>query len=291
MRLCAVDVVHTEVCSNQPRTTDLMVLKRVRNPIAAPEEKGDGVISRVASGLCIDFPANDTSVYYAGTEDGVIHKCSVSYTEQDLDSYASHAGPVNKFRCSPYLPAVCLSCSADWSVKLWNMAAPEQRGPTMTFQTTDVSDGVFDVAWSPLRSTLFASVTGDGHLQVWDASVLNPLISIQVFEDEDEQDHTDDAAPVGGAGGAGAGATSPGGPSSARGAAAAGISTEPKERKPKRLTSVLFALNAPVIVTGDNTGRVDVYRLLGVDLTPASKDEQCERLMRAQNPDAASTLR
>ena len=258
------------VCIAVVPGSDLMVLKRVRNPVAAPEEKGDGVISRVASCLCIDFPENDTSIYYAGTEDGVIHKCSVSYTDQDLEHYAAHAGPVNKFRCSPYVPHVALSCSADWSVKLWDMHNTEDRNSTLTFQTTDVSDAVTDVSWSSMRSTLFASVTGDGKVQVWDASTLNPLISIQVFEEKEEDDAHGESK------------TSP--------AAAAAYDASPKPAAPKKLSSVLFALNAPVLVTGDNTGRVDVYRVLGVDLTPASKDEQCDRLMRAITPDTAGVI-
>jgi hypothetical protein len=45
-----------------------MRLKRVRATEATLEEKGDGMISRVDPGLCFDFPAHDTSIYYAGTE-------------------------------------------------------------------------------------------------------------------------------------------------------------------------------------------------------------------------------
>lgn len=38
------------------------------------EEKADGMISRADPGLCIDFPSNDPSVYYAGTE---VCRCSL----------------------------------------------------------------------------------------------------------------------------------------------------------------------------------------------------------------------
>jgi hypothetical protein len=41
-------------------------------------------ISRDASGLCFDFPINDGTQYFTGTEEGLIHKCSVSYNEQTL---------------------------------------------------------------------------------------------------------------------------------------------------------------------------------------------------------------
>jgi hypothetical protein len=69
-------------------------------------------VSREASGMCFDFPPNDGTQYYAGTEDGLIHKCSVSYNAQTLENYYGHTGPVYKVRCSPFAPDVFLSCSA-----------------------------------------------------------------------------------------------------------------------------------------------------------------------------------
>jgi hypothetical protein len=62
-------------CTHAP----LMLLKRV----GATE----GVISRQASGLTLDFPLGDSTHYLVGTEDGLIHKCSVSYSEQYLETY------------------------------------------------------------------------------------------------------------------------------------------------------------------------------------------------------------
>jgi len=43
-------------------------------------------------GLSIDFPAptEEKDNYYASTEDGTIHKCSVSYSEQYLDTFYGH---------------------------------------------------------------------------------------------------------------------------------------------------------------------------------------------------------
>jgi len=62
--------------------------------------------------------------YFAGTEDGAVHKCSCSYHEQYLDTYSGHGGPVYRVRCSPFAPtSALLSCSADWTVKLWNPSA------------------------------------------------------------------------------------------------------------------------------------------------------------------------
>ena len=54
--------------------------------------------------------------------------------------------------------------------------------------------------------------------------------------------------------------------------------------QPRRLTSVLFANDAPVLVTGDAAGNVDVYRLLGLPLGPPTIDEQIEALAQSLHP-------
>ncbi|CAN0548646.1 unnamed protein product, partial [Ectocarpus sp. 8 AP-2014] len=69
----------------------------------------EGVISRQASGLSFDFPPGDGATYFAGTEDGLIHKCSVSYNEQYLETYHGHTGPVYRIRCSPFCDRLFLS--------------------------------------------------------------------------------------------------------------------------------------------------------------------------------------
>ncbi len=88
-----------------------------------------------------------------------MHYCSVSYNEQYLESFKAHNGPVYRLRLSPFLPNALLTCSADWSVKLWDLGSAST--PTV-FQTNSASDAANDVAWSGQTSTRFASVTGDG---------------------------------------------------------------------------------------------------------------------------------
>jgi len=159
----------------------LMNLKRVAAPAKSAKEGAaaagsEGIISRKASGLCVAFSLKDPNIYLAGTEDGHIHKCSCSYNEQHLDNYFGHAGPVYKLRWSPFCENIFLSCSADWSIKLWNQ---ERSEAIFTFSSS--TDYVADVAWSPDNSSVFASVTGDGRLDVWDISVntLDPITTVK----------------------------------------------------------------------------------------------------------------
>ncbi|GMH49971.1 hypothetical protein TrVE_jg834 [Triparma verrucosa] len=204
--------------------TPLMVLKRIGN--------SDGVISRQASGLCLDFPLDDSSTYLAGTEDGHIHRCSCSYNEQYLDTFSGHSGPVYKVRCSPYHPDAFLSCSADWTVKLWH--SKDTSDCLREFHTVGLSDVVNDIAWSPNSSTVFASVTGDGRVEVWDLNSMDPKMSYKPPANE----------------------------------AILGVTP---------LTTVLFSENAPVLATGDAKGKVDIFRLVGME-SGGEQSEQRKKL-------------
>jgi hypothetical protein len=164
-------------------STPLMVLKRIPNQFGLDgrkeTDKAEGILSRQASGLCFDFGSKDHSTYLAATEDGIVHKCSVSYGEQYLQSYFGHSGPVYALCCSPFDDQVFLTCSADWTVKLWSENQGKMTGSStgwaMQFQTSDLTSDVYHVAWSPADATVFGSVTGDGRIQLWDLANPNPM--------------------------------------------------------------------------------------------------------------------
>ncbi|XP_024536381.1 WD repeat-containing protein 78 isoform X1 [Selaginella moellendorffii] len=130
-------------------------------------------ISRHAAGLCFDFSPRDPSLYLVGTEEGLIHKCSRSYNEQYLQSYVGHTGPVFQVRWSTVLPYIFLSCSSDWSVRLWR---EEQESALLVFQTANESVG--DIRWSCKHSCVFGTVSDDGRLEIWDMAVtaMKPVI-------------------------------------------------------------------------------------------------------------------
>ncbi len=134
---------------------------------AAAASEADAFISRLTSGMSFDFSSRDQRMYIAGTEDGWIHRCSTSYSEQYLESYEAHMGPVYALRWSPYKPGLWASASADWCVKLWQEGRP---AALLSFQSG--SHEVCDLQWCPTNSTVFGSITSSGRLEVSGGRVL-----------------------------------------------------------------------------------------------------------------------
>ncbi|XP_071348649.1 dynein axonemal intermediate chain 4-like isoform X2 [Trachinotus anak] len=162
------------LCSNGLECLDLMELKRTDHPKAqAPKKKKKGSkLSIMTPGLCIDFHSIDSSVYLIGTQDGLIHKCSISNTQYFLDTYRKHFGQVNHVEWSPFSPDVFLSCSSDWTIQLWRQS---HLSPVMAFTSTQKT--VYCIRWSPNYSTVFAAINGR-QVEIWDLNkcILHPTI-------------------------------------------------------------------------------------------------------------------
>ncbi|KAF5835756.1 flagellar outer dynein arm intermediate chain 1 [Dunaliella salina] len=101
--------------------------------------------------------------FWVGTEEGSIHKCSKAYSSQYLSSYQAHSLAVYSVKWNCIHHKTFLSASADWLVKLWDANQP--RKPILTF---DFKDAVGDIAWAPYSATVFAAVTDDGKVHVYD---------------------------------------------------------------------------------------------------------------------------
>ena len=113
-------------------------------------------LAGLAGGCCFDFNPTSEHLFIVGTEEGRIHKCSKAYSGQYLMTYEGHHMAVYAVKWNPYHPRVFLSCSADWTVKIWDHNIPV---PVMTF---DLANAVGDIAWAPYSSTVFAAATSDG---------------------------------------------------------------------------------------------------------------------------------
>lgn len=72
-------------------------------------------------GTCFDFNKQQDYLFIVGTEEGKIHKCSKSYSNQFLDTFNAHHMAVYAVRWNTFHPKIFISCSADWAVKIWDI--------------------------------------------------------------------------------------------------------------------------------------------------------------------------
>ena len=143
----------------------LMELKPSNKREADIEE--DSVVG-LAGGCSLDFNKRTDYHFLVGTEEGKIHKCSKAYSAEYLNTFDAHPGmAVYSIRCSNFHPNAFLSCSADWTVKLWNDSSKSDK-PLMVFE---LAEAVGDVCWAPYSSTVFAAVTNAGKVHVYDLRV------------------------------------------------------------------------------------------------------------------------
>jgi WD40 repeat protein len=166
--------------------TELMQLKRETNPNQKDvfggvegDKKGNMTFINTG-GLSIDFPQTENGmIYFAATEDCTIHRCSVSYSDNYYETYYGHTGPIYKIRCNPFWHsqecAIFMTCSYDWTVRIWKTKELSEK---LVCHEMSNKEQVNDVQWSPHTSSVFASVTNDGRIEIWDLKKdnLNPLI-------------------------------------------------------------------------------------------------------------------
>ncbi|XP_022094744.1 dynein intermediate chain 2, ciliary-like isoform X1 [Acanthaster planci] len=156
-------VVAWTLVKNELTYTDVIQLKLDE----APQEGPEGTqLTPLGCGTCFDFHKQTDYLFLVGTEEGKIHKCSKAYSSQFLDTFDAHHMAVYKVHWNYYHPKIFISCSADWTVKIWDHSY--RNGAMFTF---DLGSSVGDVAWAPYSSTVFAAVTADGKVHVFDLNI------------------------------------------------------------------------------------------------------------------------
>mmetsp|Transcript_4964 Transcript_4964/g.12044 ORF Transcript_4964/g.12044 Transcript_4964/m.12044 type:complete len:669 (-) Transcript_4964:57-2063(-) len=125
--------------------------------------------------MSLSFPENETNVLYVGAEDGSVcqvhlHGSKVGVTEM----YDGHDGPVAGIDMHPHQVDasgggdavnmdMAVTCSFDWSIKVWMVK--QYQLPVLSLDAFE--DYVYDVKWHPTHPGVFASVDGEGHVDLW----------------------------------------------------------------------------------------------------------------------------
>ncbi|XP_029288485.1 dynein, axonemal, intermediate chain 1, paralog 2 [Cottoperca gobio] len=153
-------VVSWTLVKNELVFTDIIRLS-LNGAVSEGPEQQPGI----AYGTSFDFHKQIDYLFLVGTEEGKIHKCSKTYSSQFLETYDAHSMAVDAIKWNHFHPKVFISCSSDWTVKIWDHTI---NTPLFTF---DLNAAVGDVSWSPYSSTVFAAVTTDGTVHVFDLSI------------------------------------------------------------------------------------------------------------------------
>ncbi|XP_026738391.1 cytoplasmic dynein 1 intermediate chain isoform X11 [Trichoplusia ni] len=138
--------------------------------------------SKAVAVTSMGFPHGDVNNFVLGSEDGNIYTgCLYGQRAGVGECVEAHAGPITGVSCHAAPGAVDLShlyltCSMDWSVKLWS-----QKENKALYSFEDSGDYVVDVRWSPTHPALFAAADAAGKIDLWnlnrDTEV--PVASIQ----------------------------------------------------------------------------------------------------------------
>lgn len=142
---------------------EVIELALIREDI--PDQEDEASTLGLAGGCCFDFDKSHENLFVVGTEEGAIHSYSKEYNPQHLRSFQGHHMAVYACKWNAFHPDVFLSCSADWTVKLW------ERNTSRPIMTFDLNMAVGDVAWAPFSSTVFATITTDGKVRVYDLKI------------------------------------------------------------------------------------------------------------------------
>ena len=123
----------------------------------------------------MDFPEGETAKFYVGCEDYSIYECNLHSNSQNHieQQFHAHSAPVTKVHMHPgksqsskvgEIADLMLSSSLDWTIKLWYPKV--KSDPILTFESSQ--EYVYDVQWSTVHPSLFASCDGDGYIDLWD---------------------------------------------------------------------------------------------------------------------------
>jgi len=118
-------VVCWTVSKSELLFTDVVTLnlENSANASGAADEVNNSsadVVAAVGCGTCFDFNKQQDQLFLVCTEEGKVHKCSKSYKNQFLDTFDAHHMAVYSVAWNSFHPKVFLTCSADWTVKIWD---------------------------------------------------------------------------------------------------------------------------------------------------------------------------
>eukprot|EP01091_Cochliopodium_minus_P013612 TRINITY_DN4422_c0_g1_i1.p1 TRINITY_DN4422_c0_g1~~TRINITY_DN4422_c0_g1_i1.p1 ORF type:complete len:608 (-),score=172.96 TRINITY_DN4422_c0_g1_i1:149-1972(-) len=168
---------------------DLANLEKPKEVLELNVSSSTSKTSTPVASTVLEFPDGEVDNFFTGSESGSIFRAYRHGSESGVkDKYSGHYGLVTglSFHSKRGLidfGELFLSSSIDWTVKLWSQKNTET--PLISFE--EHSDYVYDVAWSPVHPSVFASADGSGKVALWDLNE-ETEVSIQISKPHLETD-------------------------------------------------------------------------------------------------------
>lgn len=148
-------------------STEIMKIPRIEGKIEGVKRtiyriSNDVPISRNPAALILRKHPTLATIYFIGTDEGGIYRCSTNYLYQHIECFVAHNGSVNAMEFSPHCSKIFLTAGADWCTRIWVEGITE---PLITL-TTEMS-WVRCAAWCPTNSTIIATIVKN-EICLWD---------------------------------------------------------------------------------------------------------------------------
>lgn len=195
--------------------------------------------TRSVAVTCMSFHPSDYNNFLVGSEEGTVYSaCRHGSKTGILNNFESHQGLVTNVDYRPTesrqagYSHLFLTSSIDWTVKLWDSKESE---PIHTFESN--GDYIYDVKWSPNNPALFATVDGDGRVDVWNLANDSELPTAST--------HVEPVAMA-----------------------------DPSKIMQPSLNKLIWTPNGNQVVVGDDVGRIHVYDIGEVGDLNSSRTQQ-----------------
>lgn len=134
--------------------------------------------NRHAQLLTLQLDPMQRQMYYIGTDEGCLRKCSIYYPNQNQHLFQVHKYAVTSIEFSPWSPHIFLTSASDWYIRIWIDGILEP-----IVELTSGLDPVQSAHWSPDNSTIIAA-TKRTKLEIWDltSNLLAPISTHDVVE-------------------------------------------------------------------------------------------------------------
>ncbi|XP_035742871.1 WD repeat-containing protein 78-like [Vespa mandarinia] len=146
--------------------TEMMKISKIEDKILGVDRSDqcisyDILMNQSTGALVLCQHPTLSSIYFVGSDEGAIYRCSTNYLYHHIDSFLAHDGPIYRMEFSHYCSKLFLTCGADWCTRIW---IEELTEPLITLSTTLAC--VPYATWCPTYSTIIASIVNN-EICIW----------------------------------------------------------------------------------------------------------------------------